>query len=151
MSHVVCSQIIIHDLDLLKKALSKFPELTWNENKKTFNWFGDWRNDYSSKDAAYKNGIDVDQYGKCDVCIQMDGKPNHYEIGVVRRRDGEGWSIVWDHYSTGKNLSEIIGRNGEKLTTAYAEEYIRDFAERNGFIIDEQTDGNELVLTMTET
>lgn len=148
MSHVVCSQIIIHDLDLLKKALSMFPKLFWNENKKTFNWFGEWANDYRANDAAYKNGIDVDQYGTCDVCIQMEGV--FYEIGVVRRKDGQGWSLVWDHYADGMNLSEYIGRNGELLTTAYAEEYIREYAERNGFIMDQQEDGDgNLVLTMT--
>jgi hypothetical protein len=148
MSHVVCSQIIINDLEALKKAVSKFPKLKWNESKKTFTWYGDWRNDYAAKDAAYKNGIDVDQYGKCDVCIQMKGV--EYEIGVVRRKDGQGWTLVWDHYASGIGLSHYIGRNGENLTTAYAEEYIRDFAERNGFIMDQQEDGEgNLVLTMT--
>lgn len=152
MSHVVCSSILINDLDALRKAVARFPELKWNENKKTFNWYGEWVDDYAANDAAYKNGIDPDQYGTCDVCIQRERAcQQHYEIGVVRRRDGQGWSLVWDHYSSGENLSEIIGRSGEKLTTAYAEEYIRQFAERNGFIMDERTDENgDLVLTMNE-
>jgi len=148
MSHVVCSQIIINDLDALKKAVAMFPELKWNENEKTFNWYGEWFNDYSARDAAYRNGIDVDQYGKCDVCIQMKGV--NYEIGVVRRKDGEGWSLVWDNVGDGYRLTELLGKHAEKLTVAYAEEYIRSFSERNGFLMDqtEDSEGN-LVLTMT--
>lgn len=130
MSHVVCSRIIITDLDLLKKALADFPKLKWNKDKKTYKWWGRWEDDYAAKDAAYKNGIDVDQYGKCDVCIQMDGV--EYEIGVVKRKDGQGWSLVWDNVCDGEILSRYIGRNGEKLMTAYAEAYARRFAEQRG-------------------
>jgi hypothetical protein len=148
MSHVVCSSVVITDLYILKKALAKFPKLKW-EDKKTYSWYGQWANDYDRQDAAYKNGIDVDDYGKCDACLQMDGIG--YEIGIVRRRDGEGWSIVWDHYRDGKRLSEYIGRNAEHLMAAYSEEYTRQFAERNGFILEEQIDGEgNLVLTMFE-
>lgn len=146
MSHVVCSSIIINDLDALKKAVARFPKLKWND-KKTFKWFGDWRNDYSAKDAAYKNGIDPDQYGTCDVCIQMEGVK--YEIGVVRRKDGQGWSLVWDNVCDGYRLTELLGAHAEKLTSAYAEEYIRQFAERNGFIMEQTEDDEGLVLTMT--
>lgn len=148
MSHVVCSNIIITDLDLLRKALLAFPELKWNENRKTFNWYGSWMDDYKANDAAYRNGIDVDQYGTCDVCIQMEGV--NYEMGVVRRKDGQGWSLVWDNVSDGYKLDELLGSHAEKLVIEYSQAYIRDFAERNGFIMDETVDGEgNLVLTMT--
>jgi Protein of unknown function (DUF1257) len=148
MSHVVCSSIIINDLDALRKAVARFPNLIFNEKKKTFNLYGEWVNDYSAQDAAYKNGIDVDQYGKCDVCIQMEGVK--YEIGVVRRMDGQGWSLVWDNVGDGHKLTSLLGAHAQTLTTAYAEEYIRKFAERNGFIMEEQADENgDLMLTMT--
>jgi hypothetical protein len=150
MSHVVCSKIVISDLELLKKAVAALGGLTWNESKKNFNWYGEWVNDYSAKDAAYKNGIDVDQYGTCDVCLQMPGV--NYEIGIVKRRDGTGWSLVWDNVSDGATLTRHIGRNGEKLMAEYAKAYIRDFAERNGFVMEtsEDSEGNQ-VLTMVES
>lgn len=148
MSHVVCSSVIVTDLDILKKALSKFPKLKWLD-KKTYKWWGSWADDYSKEDAAYKNGIDVKDYGKCEACLQMDGVK--YEIGIVRRKDGEGWSIVWDHYDDGKKLSKYIGRNAEHLMAAYSEEYVRHFAELKGFILEEQIDSEgNLVLIMNE-
>jgi hypothetical protein len=147
MSHVVCSKIIITDLGILKKAVARLGGLKWSK-KKTFEWYGRWMKDYSAHNAAYRNGIDADQYGTCDACIQMSGVS--FEIGVVRRKDNQGWSLVWDNYGSGQALSKHIGNNGEKLMAAYSEEYIRQFAEQQGFLMEEQIDdeGN-LVLTMS--
>lgn len=149
MSHVVCSKIIITDLDILRRAVERLGKLKWNPDKKTFHWYGTWVNDYHKDDAAYKNGIDTEDYGKCDVCLQMEGV--QYEIGVMRRNDGQGWSLVWDYVDDGYKLQDVIGKAGEKLMALYAEEYIHDYAIRNGFMMQQGTDdeGN-ITLTLTQ-
>ncbi len=44
--------------------------------------------------SAYKLGIDPQEYGTSDHAIRVAGV--HYEIGVVKRTDGKGWSLVWE-------------------------------------------------------
>jgi hypothetical protein len=146
MSHVVCSKVIITDLSILQRAVERMSRLKWRPDKKKFNWYGKWVNDYAAADAAYKNGIDVKQYGNCEVCIQVGYSENphddliNYEIGIVPRKDGQGWSIVWDNYDSGTLISEYIGRSAEKLMSLYQEEYVRDYAEKNGFLLEQGFD-----------
>lgn len=152
MSHVTASKCIITDLAILKKVIkTMFPELVWNENKKTYAWYGSFRDDWGKQNeqlTARARGVDPSQYGKCEHSISLPGC--RYEIGVTRRKDGEGYSLVWDVYNEGAKISNYIGKDAEKLMAEYSKEYIREFAERNGFIMEETTDheGN-LVLAMT--
>lgn len=148
MSHVVCSKVRITDLDILKKALEKFPKLKWHENKTHYAWYGRYANDYHAQDAAYHDGIKPDDYGKCSHCISMPGE-SHYEIGVVEREDGS-YTLIWDFYSTGRMISNYIGKGAELLMAEYSREFIHDYATKNGFIMNEYTDSEgNLVLDMT--
>lgn len=132
MSHVVASEIAFTDLDLLKKVIAAFfPKLEWVD-KKTYEWVGRWYKDYHEEDAAYKRGIDPKDYGKCEAALHMDGV--NFEIGVCKRKDGNGYSLVWDFVGDGHKLSEYIGDNAEKLACAYSEQYLVDYGMTAGYM-----------------
>lgn len=145
MSHIVSSKHIITDISCLKRAIKNhFPQLVWMEGQRTFAWYGEWMNDYDAADAAYKLGIDPKDYGKCDHAIRMPGV--EYEIGIMKRADGKGWSPVWDFFADGKKLSKVIGQNAEKLMAAYHEECARAYAEEHGLELETETDDNDEVV-----
>lgn len=149
MSHVTCSLAVITDLDCLKRTLAaKFPALQWMEGQQKYNWYGSWQNDFSTDQAAYKRGVDVDQYGKCEHAIRVPGCA--YEIGVTKRKDGEGYTLVWDLWR-GKEISKAIGQDAEILMNAYNEEYVSSYAQANGYMLQEEvnSDGN-LVMTLLQ-
>jgi len=131
MSHVVASEIAFTDLDLLKKVIaSLFPKLQWLD-KKTYEWVGRWYKDYHKEDAAYKRGIDPKDYGKCHAALHMDGV--EFEIGVCKRSDGNGYSVVWDFVGDGHRLSAYIGDNAEKLACAYSRLYVEQYGIEHGY------------------
>ncbi len=146
MSHLICSEIVINDLDILRRAVAgfvcrNFPDkmkLVWNEGKKDYKWY--------TKDTKAET-----QHGRCEHTIgwtRPDKKEGYYEIGVVRRKDGEGWSLVFDPFDP--TLSNAVGMNNELLLAAYADEYIRDFAAKNGFMVEQSLDGEgNIQLTMS--
>lgn len=152
MSHVVAGKVVITDMECLQRALKRFPNLEWRQSQKKFGWYGRWVNDYAKEDAAYKLGIDTDQYGTCDHAIHMKGVS--YEIGLVKRKDGTGWSLVWDFYGQGQEISQYIGVGGEKLITAYQEEVLNKHAEdRYGFgwnVTEEDDEWKEMELEVEE-
>lgn len=149
MSHVVAGSVVVNDLELLKKVIEKhFPKLKWMEGQKTYSWFGSWQADYSKDDAAYKNGIDVEDYGKCSSAIRMDGVT--YEIGVCKRKDGQGYSLVWDFWADGKTISDYIGKGAEKLMTEYSREYVNQYANNYGFIAQETEDEQYYYINLTQ-
>lgn len=148
MSHVVAGTLVFTDLECLKRALKKFPKLHWMEGQKKYAWYGKWVNDYSQADAAYKNGIDTEDYGKCEHAIRMDGA--QYEIGVCKRKDGSGYSLVWDFYGSGKNISNYVGDGAEKLMVEYSQEYASEFSQNNGFMINKEEDEEFIYISMTQ-
>lgn len=117
------------------------------EGKKKYAWFGKWVGDYSKEDAAYKLGIDPEDYGKCEHAIRVEG--SSYEIGVMKRKDGNGYSLVWDFFATGRNINKVIGDGAEKLMTEYSREFINQFANTNSFMLDESVDSEgNIVMNM---
>lgn len=118
MSHVSSIAIEINDLDALDAAC-KTLGLELIRGQKTYKWYGRWVNDYSQGDAAYKNGIDPKDYGKCEHAIRVVGKPGAYEVGVARTTDGK-LTLVWDLWAGGRGLQEAIGDKGSKLLQEYA-------------------------------
>ena len=146
MSHVVSSPVIITNIECLKRALAKFPKLKFIEGAKTYEWWGRWENDYAKEDAAYKLGIDPSQYGKCEHKLHMDGV--EYEIGICKRKDGQGWSPVWDFVSDGYKLSAYIGDGAEKLMSEYSRQFVLMHAEQEGLSCSQQETEDSIVLEM---
>lgn len=135
MSHVRTSKAKCKLIDPLKRAVAKFPKLKWKEGQKTYKWWGVWANDYARADAAYKNGIDVEDYGKCEHAIGVEG--TDWEIGVCKRKDGQGYSLVWDFYGkSGQAIEAVIGSSAEKLMVEYQKQYLAQFASEQGFTFD---------------
>jgi hypothetical protein len=132
VSHVVSSEVVVTDLGLLKRAVATFPELEWREGQTKYEWVGRWYRDYHKEDAAYKRGIDPKDYGRCVHAIHMNGV--RFEVGVCKRNDGTGYSLVWDFVSDGRKLSDYIGKNAEKLMCEYSRLYCENYALSAGFI-----------------
>jgi hypothetical protein len=150
MSHVTAGLGIIKDIDCLERSVAKFPQLEFLRDKTSYEWNGEFYDDWGESNeqlTARARGVDPSQYGKCDHAIRMKGC--QYEIGVTKREDGQGWSLVWDVWR-GQKLSATIGKDGEKLMTEYNLEFCQQFALQNGFAIDMQEVEGEAVITMTE-
>jgi hypothetical protein len=139
MSHVAKVDTVILDLELLKQA-AKACGLEFRENQKTYRWYGRWVNDYHGADAAYKQGIDPKNYGKCTHAIAVRGNPSAYEIGVVKNPTGDGYLLIWDFYAGGYGLQDCIGRDGSKLLDQYSKLATIQHAEQQGWTWEEVTD-----------
>ena len=67
-------------------------------------------------DYPLPEGMAKEDLGKCDHAIEV---PNaNYEIGVIKNKNKEGYSLYWDFWSGGK-LIEHLGQNAWKLTQEY--------------------------------
>lgn len=124
--HMVKVKCRVKNLEALRRACNK---LGWalKENQKTFKWYGKWVNDYHDEDAAYKQGINTEDYGKCEHAIQVPGAEKGYEIGILA--DG---SITYDFYD--KGLMEAVGgKEAPKLAQVYQTEATKLKAESLGY------------------
>lgn len=142
MSHVVAGKAVVTDLDCLEAVLKQFfPKLQLKRGQKTYKWFGQWVKDYHGEDAAYKNGIDPKDFGKCEHAITMEGCA--YEIGLVKAPGKEGFTPIWDFWGTGRQINEYIGKGGEKLMVHYGTEFCNRFAESIGGSANTETDNED--------
>jgi hypothetical protein len=151
MSHLDSGLGIITEdgLDCLRAVVAKDPKLEWCEGATTYQWYGKWMQDYSGERAALNRGIDPSQYGKCSHKIKLKGC--HYEIGVTKRNDGLGYSLVWDKWASGHKISAHLGADAEKLMIPYALEYAQHYAAQTGAMLNTTTaeDGSIYVELLT--
>lgn len=138
MSHVATVNLQIKDLVALKEACGKLG-LEFRQGQETFKWYGRWVNDYSAEDAAYRNGISTEDYGKCLHAIGVKGDENAYEVGVVKNPNGAGYTLVYDNWSGGKGLEAKIGQGCTALKQQYAATVARRQAMKQGFRVREVT------------
>jgi hypothetical protein len=137
MSHVIGITLVIKDLHALEQACKDLG-LTFVRDQKTHAWFGRWVNDYSQKDAAYKNaGIKPENYGKCEHAIKVPG--SGYEIGVYNNPQGKGFILAYDNYGTGQVILQKLGSGLEKLKQAYGVAKATIEAKAKGWIVSKQT------------
>lgn len=149
MSHIATVSIQIKDLESLKKACKDIG-LEFREGQKTYKWFGRWVNDYNGQDAAYKNGIKPEDYGKCEHAIGVPDNSNAYEIGVVKRSDGKGWALVWDFYAGGYGLEKIAGKDCGNLVQNYTKNVTIKKMRSLGYEVEQKVTANgeiELIAT----
>ncbi len=138
LSHVTSiKDVEIKDLDCLRRACDRLG-LEFREGKKTFNWYGQWVNDYNAADAAYKNGVSVKDYGKCDHAIGVKGSPwlnspdanQPYEIGLIENKEKPGvWTLAYDFYAGGHGLVAKVGEGCKDLIKWYSVEVARKEAQ----------------------
>ena len=131
MSHVSTIQTIVNDLDALKQA-ADYLGLEFVEGQRTFKWYGSWVRDYHEEDAAYKQGHNPEDYGKCDHALRVKGNDNAYEVGVVGKGDGT-YSLLFDHWAGGNGLMEKIGAKGSKLNQTYTFLKVETELKHRGF------------------
>jgi hypothetical protein len=133
MSHVVAIKTELKDLEAVKLACEEMG-LTFKENQKSIRWFGQWVNDYSAADAAYKLGIDTKDYGKCDHAISVPG--SNYDVGLLHNAETGGYKIYFDFYGTnGKQIQKAIGVGGERLLQLYGVHKATIEAQKCGYLV----------------
>ncbi len=127
MSHVVKVKVKIRNLDALRSAASKLGlEMT---EKSTYRWYGTHVGDY-----PLPEGFSKEDLGKCQFAISVPGKPNAYEIGVVKDPASPGeYTLLWDFWSRGYGLQDVVGDDARKLTDAYTLEAARITATEQGW------------------
>lgn len=115
MSHVADVQMQIKDLPALKRAVETMGG-TFIEGQRTFRWYGrflnDWREGRSVAERAAVNRVNPENFGKCEHAIAIPGCG--YEIGVIKRADGQGFELIYDEFGEGRKLLEWLG--GEKYS-----------------------------------
>jgi hypothetical protein len=100
---------VYKDLECLARATERCGG-EFLRNQTTYKWVGRWFNDYSEADAAYLQGIDPKDYGKCLHAIRVKGNPNAFEIGVVKNPTGDGYRLIFDFIGhRGKPLLDMLG------------------------------------------
>jgi hypothetical protein len=109
-------------------------------------------NDYDAKDAAYKYGIKPEDYGKCDYALCVPGSKNAYEIGVVKRKDGKGYHLLYDFYANGYGLMSRVNTTANptgigRLTQAYSVQVAMVAARKQGYRVSIKTtaDGKKVL------
>ncbi len=138
MSHVATVAIVIKDLTALKLAC-KTVGLEFKENQKTYKWYGTWVDDYNGNNAAYKSGIKPEDYGKCDHAISVPNNSEAYEIGLVKRKDGKGYNLVWDFWSGGYGLETLAGKDCSKVVQNYSLEVAKKEMISKGYSVGKTT------------
>jgi hypothetical protein len=129
MSHVATVNLEVTDIKALQLACKELG-LEFVEGAKTFAWFGRWVDDYSAKDAAYKNGIKPEEYGTCDHKIKVKGCT--YEIGVKHVGDGK-YVCYYDFFGPGKAIRNMLGQNLGKLKQFYGVNKVEMQAKSKGY------------------
>jgi len=119
MSHITLVDIEIKDLECLRKATTELG-LEFHEGQKSFKWYGQYVGDY-----PLPTGFVQADMGKCDHALKVKGNPNAYEIGVVKRHDGNpGYHLMFDFWQGGYGLQDVAGKNCSKLCQSYAEQVV---------------------------
>lgn len=129
MSHVADVQMQVKDLDALKAFVAD-SGCEWREGQRTFQWYGQFLNDWSSQRAAV-NRVDPKTFGKCEHAIRVPGV--NYEIGVVKRADGEGFDLLYDSYGSGRGLEAKFGVGLPLLKQGYSVELSKRELSRKGY------------------
>ena len=134
MSHVATIDIQVTDLDALDKACTRLG-LELVRGQTAYRWWGSSEGDY-----PLPEGFTAEDLGKCDHAITIPGNRRCFEIGVVRRRDGKaGWNLLWDFFGhRGRMMSDLVGKQGEKLKQAYATVAATRQATKLGYRVREQ-------------
>lgn len=136
MSHTVKQQVKILNLDALAEA-AKDCGMQLVLGKTKYKWYGRFMQDY-----PLPSGIAEKDLGKCNHCIEIPNDNQSYSVGVVKEKNSEEYSLLFDFWSGGGALMSHIGPDANKLTQAYKKHVAYQFVPE-GFSIEEnlQSDG----------
>lgn len=147
MSHVVKMKIKIKNLDVMEKVCERMGG-TFKRDQKTYKWYNQWVNDYSAEDAAYKQGVKTEDYGKCLHAISF--KKCKYEAGLIKATDGDGYELIYDVWD--KSLAHVMGKEACNFEAAYAIEGFIYAANESAYdVVESVNENGETVLTASES
>ncbi len=138
-SHVAKIDCTITDLDMLERAC-RACGLELIRGQTEYRWFG-----HSVGDFPIPSDMTEADLGKCSHAIRIPrtGEYYHnaltkygghaYEIGVVERKDGNGFALVWDFYCEGMGIEPLAGANCSKLVEAYQFGVVEQAAKELGW------------------
>jgi hypothetical protein len=128
VSHCVAIDIEIKDLDALATACKELG-LELRKNQKQYRWYGRSVGDY-----PLPAGFTADELGHCEHAIAVTGKPQAYEIGLVKRKDSKaGYTLLYDFWAGGNGLMEKVGEECKALRQRYAVCVAERHARKQGF------------------
>ena len=148
MSHLVTIPAQFNDLQCLAEA-AKALGLQFNWFNTDMQWYGRFMNDYAGADAAYQQGIPVEDYGKAQHTITVPG--SDYNIGVLLDKAGH-YRVYWDSWGRhGAKINQAIGAKAEKLKQAYSLHRTIQFAKSKHWNYEVETlpNGNQVVNIQT--
>lgn len=115
MSHVVSIKLRIKDLAALRIAADQLGMEMVEVEK--FKWFGTHVGDY-----PLPEGFSKEEMGKCSFALRIKGKPDAYEVGVVKSKVNAGeYELMWDFWNDGYGLKQVIGEDANNLRQKYTE------------------------------
>ncbi len=142
MSHVAKMTTVITDLDALKKA-AEICGLEFREGQMFYNWYGRHVGDYKLPE-----GFKASDIGKCVHALSIAGTPilgkvtpsSAYEVGVVKKKNGEGYELLWDFFAGGNGLQQKIGGKEDcnRLVNEYNRAMMENVAESQGLALEEE-------------
>jgi hypothetical protein len=164
MSHITSININITDLSALKAAITEFGA-EWREGQQTYTWFGRSVGDY-----PLPEGFTQEDLGKCEHAIRLPGC--EYEIGVVRKKDGTGFTLLYDFWSPldyraekvdgklpvvvtdgimqgGQKLHDVFGEGLGRLKQIYGVNKAAYAARAKGYMVQRKKVGNAIKLVVT--
>ena len=117
MSHIAKIELLVKDINVLKKAVKTFGAEVKQQN--TYKWWNTYVGDYPLPD-----GFTIEDLGKCDYAISH---PNcQWEIGVVKNKNGIGYTLMYDFYGfRGRQLHNVFGTNLGLLKQRYTIDNIK--------------------------
>lgn len=127
MSHVTAIDINITDLTALKGAVKELGA-EWREGQKTYQWYGRSVGDYPLPD-----GFTAKDLGKCEHAIRLAG--TEYEIGVVPKKQGGGYTLLYDFWGPGQRLKSHFGDGLTKLKQMYGVHKATAAARAKGYMV----------------
>lgn len=140
MSHVVKVELLVKDLDALAVAANKCGcELV--RNQKTYKWYGRFMGDYQMPEGMTENDL-----GKCDHAIRVKGAASHtYEVGVIKNKNSEGYSLFYDFFQGGYGLEEKVGKQMGLLKQEYTVQAILNKVKNKSQVrkLEEIKEGNK--------
>lgn len=128
-SHVTTLDIEILDLDSLKKAAEKLGLEV--RQKTTYHWFGRHVGDY-----PLPEGFTEAELGNCEFALGVVGNQHAYEIGVVKSKTGNGYTLLFDFWGGGSGLMKKVSTDGQTLNllkTEYGVEVAKKQLARRGY------------------
>jgi hypothetical protein len=135
MSHVTHSKVVLNSLDDIKAAVRRLGG-TFNENKKTYKWYGQWVGDTPMPADVTNKAEFLASLGHCDHEFSLPGAS--YTVGVVARPEG-GYKLQWDFYGSGGLQGPMGGASGDKFTQAYSIEAAKRAALYEGYSVGHET------------